>query len=125
MAFVSNPFHGVAMKALLKVFLSAFLLLQIGQPVYALPDWAELMGYTLIRYGYISGYKDRHGKYVDMEFKGCKPGRKLYLDRTHYVICNCFDIDIGIAPEYVLFSDGSTGKLYLVEEDDIYDVLFR
>lgn len=114
------------MRNLFKFFLAAFVFLQIGQPIYASPNWERLLGYTLIQCGDITGYKDRRGKYVAGEFVGCEPGRKLYLDNSYYVICNCIDIGLDIIPRYALFSNGTErGKLYVVGGSTLYDVLLK
>lgn len=84
---------------------------------------ARLVGYTLVYHGNITGFRDSENpdKADSLEFEGCDFGRYIFIDHAYCVKCVSFGFALSIHPEAFLFS--RNGRLKLLVEDELYDVV--
>ncbi len=83
------------------------------------PYWSNLVGYTIIHAGTITGYVDEDGT-KDDHFRGCKHNRKLIIDKRYVVTCISYSYHYAYRPDVAVLSNG--GRLKLIVDDEEFDV---
>jgi hypothetical protein len=105
----------------MRILCVAVALLLVSAPSIALNDsmLSRLEGYTLIKVGEITGWRDSNGKKGDA-FEGCDYGRVLTVDYSLQVTCAGYGYSYSYHPKAFFFRRGSNIKM--IVESDIYDV---
>lgn len=101
-----------------KLFLTIFTLLSFNY-VYAICDISNLVGWTIIYSGKVTGYIDENGNEQE-SFEGCEYGRILIVDYSKQVTCQTYSYSYSYHPDIVILSKSSFATAFI--NDQRYDI---